>query len=397
MPAGKKLISFATIIKTVYNPNPEQSMKISIRTAMALKTKALAGGLSLLFLLGGCHKKVNYFNGEIITVKDIPVSDTLTGERLLLDSINTGMLSLCDTTLFFMGHRTPDYHYYCFNTDGRFIAGYFQKGRGADEYFSITPIIQKYKENGEWKALFTAINEEKAGIFNITKSLQQRKTVCDTIFDFRWRDKSSRSFMSVFIYDENNILAYKQAERRENTKTDVDPMPQWLLIDRRTGKINKTYDLYSVPKDLPAQQASDNRFFSSLNLLNNDRTRMVMTMPLVPQLNILDLETGILKGYRIENQPTLENLAEQSNDLRQYYGCPEIDDRFIYVLYLDRNFMKREENKGCTLYVFDWEGQLVYKLYIPEGIDQIQVDAKNRLLYGVNLQMEEVYRYPLPF
>ena len=77
MPAGKKLISFATIIKTVYNPNPEQSMKISIRTAMALKTKAL----------GGCHKKVNYFNGEIITVKDIPVSDTLTGERLLLDSI----------------------------------------------------------------------------------------------------------------------------------------------------------------------------------------------------------------------------------------------------------------------------------------------------------------------
>ena len=60
-------------------------MKISIRTA--LKTKALAGELSLLFLLGGCHKKVNYFNGEIITVKDIPVSDTLTGERLLLDSI----------------------------------------------------------------------------------------------------------------------------------------------------------------------------------------------------------------------------------------------------------------------------------------------------------------------
>jgi UDP-N-acetylmuramyl pentapeptide synthase len=44
LPAGKKLISFATIIKTVYNPNPEQSMKISIRTAMALKTKALAGG-----------------------------------------------------------------------------------------------------------------------------------------------------------------------------------------------------------------------------------------------------------------------------------------------------------------------------------------------------------------
>ena len=43
-----------------------------------MKTKALTGGLSLLFLLGGCHKKVNYFNGEIITVKDIPVSDTLT-------------------------------------------------------------------------------------------------------------------------------------------------------------------------------------------------------------------------------------------------------------------------------------------------------------------------------
>lgn len=37
-------------------------MKISIKAAIALKTKALTGGLSLLFLLGGCHKKVNYFN-----------------------------------------------------------------------------------------------------------------------------------------------------------------------------------------------------------------------------------------------------------------------------------------------------------------------------------------------
>lgn len=110
MPAGKKLISFATIIKTVYNPNPEQSMKISIRTAMALKTKALAGELSLLFLFGGCHKKVNDFNGEIITVKDIPVSDTLTGKRLLLDSIiaNGRGISLSVTILIqFIGSLRP--------------------------------------------------------------------------------------------------------------------------------------------------------------------------------------------------------------------------------------------------------------------------------------------------
>lgn len=338
-------------------------------------------------------------NGEMIFTKDIAITDSLKGEKITFDSINSGMISLCDSLAFFYSPRMPDYQYYCFNIHtGKYIAHFFPKGRGPGEFLNITPIIQTYKENGDIKALFTAINEEKAGIFNISESIRQQKTICDTVFNFSWRDKSTKSFMSIFKYDENRILAFKQPNKKTSVENSYS-VPQFLMINWQTGEIEKSYDLYNEPAIYNPGAGNINEiFYSSLNLINFDNTKIVMFMTLVPQINILNIKTGELKGIRIEGNPGFDDLKGDVDKFKQYHNFSDIDDNYIYALRVDRSYSDHNSKVDYAIVnVFDWNGNLIRKLYLDKHLDQIQVDAKNRSMYGVKFETEEVFRYKLPF
>lgn len=350
----------------------------------------------IFFLFAACHEGGTYFGGETFLVKDSLPVDSLVGEKIEFDSVNNGLLSVCDSLLFFMSHRSRDYQFTCFDRHGHYVASFAPKGRGNKEFLNLTPIIQSYEEQGERKALLTAINEEKAVVFNITKSVLERKTVYDTIFALKWRNKSTRSFISIFWDAQDNILAFKQPEQM-NLKAYRYSLPQWYVIDPKTDEILRKYDLFKTAIYNPVAEQINGHFFSSFNLLNEERTKIVMFMPLLPQINILDLETGKLQGIRLSGYPDFKDLATENKTFREYYGFSAIDRNYIYALWLDKDYTKIEQNKSCFVYVFNWTGELKYKLYLPEPINQIQVDEKNRLLYGVNLQMDEVFRYKLPF
>lgn len=350
----------------------------------------------IFFCLVACQEKVTYFEGETFIVEDTLSIDTLVGEKIEFDSVNNGLLSVCDSFLFFMSHRSRDYQFICFDRDGHYIAKFAPKGRGSKEFLNLTPIIQRYEEQGEQKALLTAINEEKAVVFNITKSVRERKTVYDTIFSLKWRNKSTRSFVSLFWNARNNILAFKQPEQM-NLKEHRYSLPQWYVIDPEKDEIVREYDLFKSFIYNPVAKEMNEQFFSSFNLLNEERTKIVMFMSMLPQINILDLQTGKLRGIRLSGYPDFQDLATEDKTFREYYGFSAIDPDYIYALWLDKDCTKIEPNKSCFVYVFDWGGELKYKLYIPETINQIQVDAGSRLLYGVDLQMDKVFRYKLPF
>lgn len=352
----------------------------------------------VIIFLPGCRENTSYFNGKIITANDIQVTDTLVGEKIVLDSINSGIISLCDSFVFFYSHNMPDFQYYCFNIKtGKYISNFFPIGRGAGEFLNVTPIVQKYNENDEIKALFTAINEEKAGVFNITQSIKQKKTICDTIFNLRWSDKYTRSFISIFRYDDSTVLVHKLPE-----KITLDDnrylLPQYLMINYHTGNIERIYDLYNEPGVYnPEAKDLNEDFYLSYNLIHPDRTKIVMLMTMLPQINILDVETGTLKGITISGSPGFEDLKE-CDDFRQYYSFSDVDDKYIYGLYIDKSYTDFKATVNtCMINVFDWEGNFVYKLYVGNGLDQIQIDSKNRIMYGVSLATEEVFQYLLPF
>lgn len=351
-----------------------------------------------VFFIWGCDSKSSYLNGDVIIVPDLDVFDTLVGEKIEFDSINSGMISLCDSLVFFYNPRMPNYQYYCFNINtGKHICNFFPMGRGKGEFLNVTPIMQNYTENGEVKAPFVAMNEKKAGIFNITKSVKERTTVCDTVFHFGGQDKNKRPFSRFFKYNDSTFLVY-QFGTRLNLEEHKYSLPQFLMINCYTGEINRTYDVYNEPALYNPVAGDKNRsFYLSLNLMKPDKSKILIAMTLLPQINILDVETGIVKGVRIAGTPGFEYLKGKVEDFKEYYLFSDADDRYIYALYAPKSYIEPGVPTNCMVHVFDWEGNFVYKLYAPEALNQIQVDLNHKLMYGVSFSTEEVFRYRLPF
>lgn len=346
----------------------------------------------------GCNKKVKHFNGEIILVNDLKQSDTLIGKKINFDGAYFGMITVFDSVIFFFHPRLPDFQYYCFNIKtGKHVANYFPNGNGQGEFHSITPIIQKYEEDGNQKSVFVAINESKAGVFNITKSIEQRKTVIDTLFPFKWRENFVKPFLFVFKYDDSTFIAQQGVARINNREFNYT-LPQYVKINRNTNKIMNKYIIYKNPIINSKAGYSNEDLFQSYDIISPDRSKVAIGMIMMAQINILDLKTKKIIGVRISGTPDFEYLERNDEELRIFYNHLAADNRYIYALYVNKKYSELKESVySHTINVFDWNGNFIHKLYLNNAVDYIDVDSKNRLLYGINLSSEEVYQYKLAF
>lgn len=353
----------------------------------------------ILVLLQGCKETKSYFCGDLVFVNDIHVADTLKGEKVNFDSLYFGLMSVSDSLMFFYNPRAKDYQYRCFNVKtGKFICHFFPIGRGANEFQNVTPIAKVYNENGDIKSLFTAINENKAGVFNITKSLEQKTTVLDTVFDFIWSEKYIKPFTHIFKYNDSTVLAYKPPTKINLTGHRYS-VPQYLKLNHKTNDTERVYDLYNDPSVVndKAERLNEN-FYASFGLLSPDGRKIAMGMNMLAQINILDIETGELKGIRISETPEFDYFKGKLDDLRFYYKHLDVDDRCIYALYADKSYSDFQKSPESNIInVFDWNGNFLHKLYLNNGTDQIQLDSVNRLLYGLNFATGDVFCYRIPF
>lgn len=351
---------------------------------------------SLLSFSIACKKDKTYLNGNIYIVNDINITDSIKGQKLDFEGIYFGVPTICDSIVLFFHPRLPDYQYYCFNIKtGKHIANFFPIGGGPEEFYSVTPIIQKYEEDGYIKSFFTAINEEKAGVFNITKSIEEKKTVLDTLFAFRWRDKSLNPFLFVFQEDDNRVLA-KQSAAKITQEGYNYSLPQFLRINIQENEIERKFDIFIHPINNKKAKDYNKEFYQTYDIIKPDKSKIVMCMAMLAQINILDIETGKIEGFRISGTPNFDYLKGEIEDLKQFYCHMAADDEFIYALYLDKKYIEMKESANARIvHVFDWEGNIIRKLYLDNPVDVIDIDTENNLLYGFNFATEEFFQFSL--
>ena len=89
----------------------------------------------------------------------------------------------------------------------------------------------------------------------------------------------------------------------------VDPFPlsdeesTLLFYQKRTVDTNKALRNYSIYKQTVKNEEApiiSEAFFASADAFKPDGTKAVQVMGHLPQLNILDFETGQVLGYRME-------------------------------------------------------------------------------------------------
>jgi hypothetical protein len=128
-----------------------------------------------------------------------------------------------------------------------------------------------------------------------------------------------------------------------------------------------------------------------------DKTKLAMGMRYLRQINIMDVGTGEVTGYRVKGAPDFNILTERYRKFVSYYLWICVDDDFIY------GALNSKDKHNTAVDVFDWNGNFRTKLILDKkmaNINSIALDPVNKYLYVLTTgkdTMEKVFRYDVNY
>lgn len=358
-----------------------------------------------IFFQFSCRQSDNiiesgYFRGKTVIVDNIPDIESIQGEELQIEDPFMGMISVYDSLMFFYHPRFNDFQYYCINLNsGKLHSKYFGKGKGPNEFLNVTPIFQYItSENGDIVSPFVAVNENQYGLFNLSKSVPTKTTVVDTTYNMKWREDFVNPFIFVFAIDNEMVAAKEQPNKKVLEEERYTP-PRFYTFNLTKREPIKEFELFDefYNKNLDILNET---VLLSYDKIDPSRRKIAMAMLHLAQLNILDIETGELKGIRIPNTLNFSDLesAKGVGDLSVYYKSLDVDNEYIYALYVDKKYNEGidfEYNKADVVHIYDWEGNFVKRLKLDKSVEHIAIDPSNGYLYGADNEDAKVYRFNL--
>lgn len=338
--------------------------------------------LAVFFSCDGSQADKELFNGEIRYMNDKDaVSMEVSARHVELEGLYTGTIAVYDSLLLCWDTSYPNHFINLFNVDTGKEIGYFcPKGGGPNELFNTNPVYQFFKKGDEVMTLFDK-NSQALAVWSLTKSIQTGQTVYDTIvcdykglglFFFRLPDDALLNVVSAQPKNMHEVVTPYCERRPLYTPGEVQKFPLYkedLVNDESAGGI-----------------------FNSWSALKPDGTKLVQAMGRLPQLNIVDTRTGQVVGYRMKGGPDYSLLQSGTGELKKYYLSVQADDRYIYAAYWGKEtWGGTSMPKFDQIHVFDWEGNLLYKLKTDQSFFVIWLDTVRNRLYTRDWSTDEIY------
>ncbi len=357
----------------------------------------------VLFLIAfgmmGC--KGNYdeksFNGDIVYIQNDVPEDKAIGVPVELKALYLGSaITVQDSILVCWTPKDPDVFFHVYNLKTGELCGKFcHKGRGPEETVATAPIFQIYKENGAMKALVNFHNERKIMHWNITESIRQQRSVFEGMTP---RYDKSVKYKEIFWLNPGEVIGYVSSEPLTFVH-DSATLPYWIKCAAKTGKPVVSYDLFAGTLEWERKREQSplpDDYYYSMNCISPDRSKIAMGMAMLAQINVLDLDTGRQTGYRLKGMPGFEIFHKNLDDAKVYFTQVQADDSHIYALYSDKKYGSGWGAQDL-LYIFNWNGELVRKVRLANGVKYISVGNPG-ILYALDDNEEYVYKYNLvPF
>jgi hypothetical protein len=357
----------------------------------------------LTFLVGctafiSCKKEDHtYFYGETIIVDTNIKPDTLYGKKIELDGIYTGNMWAYDTLIGFTSHKFPDYWIYVFNVNtGKFLYPLCKRGIGPEE-FSVIRIVDQIVHEDRLGLWIREQNKCECVLVNLEKP----DNVIEKM-DIKVETEFQSAFSHVFILNDSLFLANNQGEEQFLGEGSFTP-PAYYLYNSRTEERLKTYNIYNgftpVSDNFYKQMLEMTCYGSRDRIKPDDRSKLAMGMSHIDQINIFDLKTGKIKGFKNKTSPDFDYLkTDNVDDYRLYYSYILVDDKYIYGLYSDTEYGLNKWESD-TVNVFDWDGNFIRKILLDKTALKIALDPVNKYIY-INTPVEEdekIYRYDVSY
>lgn len=310
-------------------------------------------------------------------------------EETTLSGINFGFISVCDSLGIYMNPGLPSHWYQVFNLNTREEVGRFcPKGNGHGEYGPVGPLYDFYVEGGAVKTWVFEANEEKLHLWNITESPAKQSTVMEKHAKLPWRNENGGAcFKHILIKDSNTVYAQVQSMAINKKEATLPYYQVWNLQEGRKQAEIHVFKKTIANKDIEYLAAS---FSYSNDAIKPDGSRIVQAMTDVPQLNIIDTETGTVKAFHLGDGMRLPDL-ESAKELNTYFTTICADDDYIYTVYYGDIWNYDDVNNVNKIYVFDWNGHLVSRVTTKHCIEQIAMDESKKVLYTTSPMDEKLH------
>lgn len=343
--------------------------------------------LMVILILISCNVNVDseYFKGKIIVNESETETVNVNMKPLCLYGNNYGELAVYDSLLFFMNPKLDRCFYQIFNVEtGEEIGQYFNKGYGPLEYIALSPIYHFYKENNELKTLLFAPYQDKLIEWNITLSLKYHKTIIDNEYTLNWReDNAGACYNLIYRLNKDLILAKVQTLPINDEEATL---PKYQIRYLETNVLWKEFSSYKLNKFSQSDTwLLPEEVFTSLDAIKPDGSKLCQAMSYLPQLNIIDLETGEVNGYRMENSNGFVSFEKSDFPKNRFYTRKsQADDKYIYSIYWGKIPWEKDDlnNIPCVdlIHVYNWDGKIVKVIQLDECINNMFLDrVKNRL------------------
>ena len=163
------------------------------------------------------------------------------------------------------------------------------------------------------------------------------------------------------------------------------------FYEKRTINTQETIRDYRMYKKLSLQNGINWKSYT-WDVIKPDYSKIVQAMKYLPQINILDTQTGEVVGYRWRNSPDFSVLESDvdPNSMNIYYINVHADNNNIYATYWGKEPWSGQFPYVNSIHVFDWNGNLLYELITDKSFFHIWVDQIRNRLYTIDMNTDEV-------
>ena len=261
------------------------------------------------------------------------------------------------------------------------------RGRSNLEPLNSLPSFDVENDESGLKVDFISYFPFRFFRWNVTESLLTQKTSYDYVCDIH-SDTTSTFYPTSFFVISDNRICFLESGQNPYYSWPTSA-PSYEIYSLQTGQKIKTIRPYNLPK-MPRRENEafpSQLYYSSFEAIRPDRRCLVSAMLYVPQLNILDLDTEKMTGYRPSGAKGLN-----PDKMRFHFLDIACNQERIYALYSGNKPKNGMPVGNVTLKVCDWEGTPLCS-YDVGTKSRIFIDETT--LYLTDIYQTTLYQVPL--
>ncbi len=350
--------------------------------------------LASIVLFNGCRDEETHFSGTIASFLPQVELASIQADTLEFSGAYTPLFAVYDSLLFLCNIQKGSYIFDVYNIDTKSLIGhFFHRGHGHDEYTVLTSIYGFFKENNKLKTLLTAPNEQKLLIWDITESIKQGRTIDEMEIPYKWQRNSPIPASRQILLSNDRILTYTPSCRFSDEKEPTLP----LYEIRNIPDYEKTNEIMVFTKNFKErrnQRMTPDCFFWTSLCLKPDKSKFVEVMFWLPQINIVDIQSKEIKGYRMKGGADFSIFEQSMDAATNYYQRVQANNDYIFALWAETDWRTIKGNTSFNiLHVFDWNGRLLKKIRLETPIQEMFLDTERNILYGCQEDAEQLFCY----